>query len=352
MREDAAAELVCPKTGAPLRLEVAERDQSHVVTGRLVSTVDASIAYPVERGVPRFLDVSALADSEQRSTVDAFSYKWSKIPGWAATDRTKRNRERWYFERFGFDAGDRELREFLADRERVLEAGTGAGTDTDLLARNASGRVFGVDLSDAIDVAYERFKDRANVLLAQADLGELPFRPDFFDVISCDQVLHHTPDPRSYFSRLVDHLRPGGRLLLYVYRVKAPLRELADDHLRATLTRAPLDEVLAFCRRVTKLGRELSGLGARVTIDEDIPELGITAGTYDLQRLVYYHVVKCFWNDDYDFDTNVMINFDWYRPAHAFRYKPEDVRRWCDEEGLAVERLHVCASGISLIARK
>ena len=35
--------------------------------------------------------------------------------------------------------------------------------------------------------------------------------------------------------------------------------------------------------------------------------------------------MKCFWNDDFDFFTNNVINADWYHPIHCFRYTPGGV---------------------------
>jgi hypothetical protein len=89
-----------------------------------------------------------------------------------------------------------------------------------------------------------------------------------------------------------------------------------------------------------------------VEIADDIPELGLQRGTYDVQRLLYDHVLKCFWNDHYDFLTNVMVNFDWYRPAHAFRYTEADVRGWFQAEGLDIHHLDIAPSGISTVLRK
>jgi SAM-dependent methyltransferase len=171
-------------------------------------------------------------------------------------------------------------------------------------------------------------------------------------VVSCDQVLHHTPDPPAYFRKLVRVLRPGGHLLLYVYRTKGPLREFADDYLRGILTQATVAKCLDFAERITRLGRALSQLRTTVNVEDDIPELGIKRGSYDTQRLIYDHVLKCFWNDDYDFMTNTMINFDWYRPFHAFRYDEAEVRGWCKAEGLEIQHMDVSASGISTIVHK
>lgn len=351
MRAFAAEYLVCPDTGAPLRLTVHHQEDGEIREGELISTCDETRRYPIRHGVPRFVDAEQLPHA-QRETIEAFAYKWSRIPNYAHAQATKSSREHWYYERFGFKRGDRDVRDFLHTARFVLEAGTGTGVDTDLLARNFGGLLFGVDISSAIDLAYERLHQHERIVLVQADIGRLPFRPDFFDVVSCDQVLHHTPDPPAYYKRLVRVLHPGGRMLLYVYRMKGPLREFADDYLRTLCTQAPLEQCLDFAERMTRFGRALSRLRATVEIEDDMPELGIKRGTYDVQRLVYDHVVKCFWNDAYDFMTNAMINFDWYRPLHAFRYSEADIRAWSTAEGLDIQHIDVSPSGISTIMQK
>lgn len=351
MREFIVEHFVCPDTGAPLRLEVHEKEGAHVRTGVLISVDDATRRYPIRGGVPRFVQDEQLPQ-EQRETVASFAYKWSRIPHYAHEQATKRHREQWYFQRFGFTREDQDVHDFLRTARFVLEAGTGTGVDTDLLARNFDGLLFGVDVSSAIDLAFAQLHDREHVALVQADIGRLPFRPDFFDVVSCDQVLHHTPDPPAYFRRLARVVRPGGRLLLYVYRRKGPLREFADDYLRGMLTQAPLDICQDFAERITRFGHALSQLQATVEVEDDLPELGIKRGSYDVQRLIYDHILKCFWNDHYDFMTNAMVNFDWYRPLHAFRYSEADVSCWSHAEGLEIQHMDVSPSGISTIMRK
>lgn len=351
MNQSIVTYLVCPDTGNPLRLQVHQQEGECVLEGELINIQNEHLRYPIQGGVPRFVEVDTLAP-DQRETVETFAYKWSQIPGYAHEQATKANRERWYFERFGFEQGDADVQDFLSSAHYVLEAGTGTGVDTDLLARNFDGLLFGVDISSAINIAYQRFNRNDRIALFQADLGRLPFRPNFFDVISCDQVLHHTPDPAGNFKRLVNLLRPDGHILLYVYRVKGPLREYADDYLRELLTQAPLEKCLAFCEKITRLGRNLSRLQATVAVEDDIPELGLQRGEYDVQRLLYDHILKCFWNDDYDFMTNVMVNFDWYRPLRAFRYTEAEVRGWAESAGLEIKHMHLGPSGISTIMRK
>src|SRR5262249_17331875 len=134
------------------------------------------------------------------------------------------------------------LRDFLSRKRRVLDAGTGVGRDTRLYADNSDAAVVGVDVSQGIDSAFDHLKSLRNAHLVQADLTRLPFPPEFFDFIACDQVLHHTPDAEESFRRLVTRLAPGGDLSIYVYRRKAPIRELADDHLREAAGRMSEEE--------------------------------------------------------------------------------------------------------------
>lgn len=346
MREKALELLAAPETMEPLALSAARREGDDILEGEL--SAPSGARFPIRGGVPRFAATESLPD-DQRATVEAFTYKWGKIPQYSFEEATRKNRERWYFERFGFSRGDADLRAWLGDARTVLEAGTGTGVDSDLLARNFDGTFVGIDISStAIEEAFRRFRGRERMHVLQADIGRLPFKPGTFDVISCDQVLHHTPDPPGNFAKLARLLAPGGRFLLYVYSVKGPLREFADDHLRGLFTRGPVEDALAFSERITRFGRNLSKLGARVEIEDDLPELGIKKGSYDVQRLIYDHIVKCFWNDDYDFATNAMVNFDWYRPLHAFRYTEADVRGWAKDAGLSVERLDLSPSGISV----
>jgi hypothetical protein len=90
-----------------------------------------------------------------------------------------------------------------------------------------------------------------------------------------------------------------------------------------------------------------------VTLENPIPVLGIPAGTFDVQRLIYYYFVKCFWNDAYDFDTNNMVNFDWYHPHFAWKHTPEEVAGWLKELGVIDYAIHDAnPNGISVLLTK
>ena len=109
---------------------------------------------------------------------------------------------------------------------------------------------------------------------------------------------------------------------------------------------------MEFSRQVTELGRELSALDAKVILKEGVPLLGIEPGEHDVQRLIYWTFLKCFWSDQFSEGLNALVNFDWYHPPHASRHTEDEVRGWCADAGLEVEHVDVSESGISVLARR
>jgi hypothetical protein len=87
-----------------------------------------------------------------------------------------------------------------------------------------------------------------------------------------------------------------------------------------------------------------------VDVPDDVELLGIRAGRHDVQRLVYYTLFKCYWNERLSFDENVHVNFDWYYPRFAWRHDPEQVRGWLAELGLTPVWERVEESGITVRA--
>ena len=337
--------LACPHDGAVLRF-ADEPHGSSVHDGELVC--EQGHCYEVSGGIPRMAPDRAEGDADQSQTFASFSSKWSRV---SSEDITQRFRQQhaWYLERYGF-ASERELAGFLGDRGAILDAGTGTGGDAARFARLApEAQVVGLDLSAGIDVAQAEFGGEANLHYVQGDIMRPPFRA-VFGFVSSDQVIHHTPDAGLAFRTLASLLSPGGTLAAYVYRRKGLIRELADEHIREHTTKMTDDECLEFSHAMTQLGRALSTLDVNVTIPNDIPLLGIEAGEHDVQRLIYWHFLKCFWNEEFSENLNDLVNFDWYHPQYASRHTPDEVLEWCRQAGLDSRRLDVGDSGISVLA--
>ena len=165
-------------------------------------------------------------------------------------------------------------------------------------------------------------------------------------------MLHHTPSTDRAFKSLIPLLERGGEILFYVYRKKAPVREFTDDYIRSIVSQLEPEEAWAQLRPLTKLAQSLAELHAQVEIAEDVPLLGIKAGRYDIQRLIYWHFAKLFWNEAWADEENNHVNYDWYHPRYAHRQTEEEVRRWCAEGNVSISRFAVEESGFTVRAIK
>lgn len=341
--------------GKGLELVAFAEDGPHVMEG-VLRVPQNGHWYPIREGVPSFLtgalrpDLSqfcarhgldAPADAasrpeaaEQAKTTETFSDKWRRFKTYGLEPAHRDFLFGWYCKKLGL-AGRAELEAFYRGLGRVLEVGPGSGFNTRFIAEHCRGEVFALDVSDAAFTTFGNTRDLPNCTVVQADLMEAPFPDDHFDFVIADGVLHHTPDTKAAVKALLAKVRPGGRFFFYVYRKMGAARQFCDAHIRERFTRLSPEECYAACEAITDLGRELSRLGATITLDKPIEVLGIPAGTHDVQRLFYYNFVKCFWNDAFDYETNNMVNFDWYHPHNAWQHTEEEVAGWLEEFGVS-----------------
>lgn len=307
-------------------------------------------SFEVRGGIPRSRRVMTEA---QAQTGETFAFKWQQRDTFESVAVLGRVRE-WLLERYG----DIEAAAWLTDhgpRPLLVDAGCGAAMSALELLGPVIPRLryLGVDISEAVDVAQRRFTERglAGAFL-QADVCNLPLEPGSVDLIFCEGALHHTNSTKDALTSLAALLKPGGRFLFYVYRRKGPVREFTDDYIRARLKGMSAEEGWRALEPLTRLGIALGELDADVDIPEPIDLLGIPAGRTTVQRLFYWHIAKMFYRPDFTFQEMNHVNFDWYAPANAHRQTPEDLRAWCGEAGLDVERLVEEEAGITVIARK
>lgn len=359
--------------GEELEVVAFEDDGAHVMEG-VLQTPGGEVWYPILRGVPSFLTgelrpdlgafsarhglrappgqaVNKLAE-QQAKTAETFSDKWRRFKTYGLEPAHEEFLFGWYMKKFGLP--DRAaLAAFYADRGRVLEVGPGSGFNTRFIARHCRGEVFALDVSDAAFTTFENTRDLANCTVVQADLMDAPFEDSSFDLIIADGVLHHTPDTRAAVRALYRKVKPGGQFFFYVYKKMGAARQFCDSYIRERFTRLSPEECYAACESLTELGRELSRLDSAVTLSKPIEVLGIPAGTHDVQRLIYYGFVKCFWNDAFDFETNNMVNFDWYHPHDAWQHTVEEVEGWLGELGVKQYRFNDAnPNGISALVTK
>jgi SAM-dependent methyltransferase len=286
-------------------------------------------------------------------TFSSFRDKWENNTqlAFSETLNEKSDIYGWILNRNGF-SNKEEIERFLANKGRILDAGCGNGRVTALLhaLSKKPTQLVGVDLT-AAHVAKENLKSVDRVSVQQGDLlGDLSSLGRF-DFIYCQEVLHHTADPKAAFLNLTHRLNEGGEIAIYVYKVKAPIREYADDYVRDQISGLPYEEAMRLMKQVTDFGKVLTELNVKVNVPE-VEVLKIPAGEYEVQRLLYHFFLKCFWNKSMTRQENVAINYDWYHPQLCTRHTLEEVEGWFDLAGLEIVHRHVDHYGITVRGKR
>ena len=299
-------------------------------------------------------NIKANLSEAQKQTSSTFAYKWRQRDTYESPEMKAWYRE-WLLEKY-CDSDESQVDGWLAGGGKlVLDAGCGSGFSSLLLfgSRLNNNDYLGVDISDSVDIAAERFREQGiKGDFLQANLLDLPIDNGSVDLIFAEGVLHHTDSVASSIARISEKLVTKGVFVFYVYKKKSPVREFTDDYVRQSIADLSDDEAWEVLLPLTKLGAAIGELQATVEVTEDIPLLGIKKGEYDLQRLLYYYVCKMFYRPEFTIEECNHVNFDWFRPQNCHRHTPNEIRSFCDEASLQVDRMFVDESGISVVATR
>ena len=346
MKESLIECLICPICGKKFSLKSNKINSGEILEGKLVCVKNHK--FPIKGGIPRLVvDKSKIFVKTENS----FSSKWKNYNKTYHSKKWFDGQKKWFLERFGWKTTSN-FNKFLKTRRRILDAGTGVGNSAKLFSSNRKADVFAIDASESITFAYKKYGKIANIHFLQADIQKLPFKKDFFDFICSDQVLHHTKSTERSFKILTKLLAKKGVISIYVYKIKGPLREFADNFIRESTVKMTEKQCIQFSKDMALLGKSLSQIKKTVTISRNIPLLEIKAGTYDVQRFIYWNFLKCWWSKDVPFDQSIATNFDWYFPEYAYRHSPKQVKKWFNESKLRITHFNEIESGISLNGKK
>ncbi|MFC6086316.1 methyltransferase domain-containing protein [Sphaerisporangium aureirubrum] len=304
-------ELRCPACRGPLRSGFTShtgrpggperRTTDH--SGEELRCDGCGAAYPVDRGIPRFVPRDNYAES--------FGFQWNRhrltqldsVTGLPISRERLTRQSRW-------------APEDLRGRH-VLECGSGAGRFTEVLCESGA-VVTSVDISSAVHANAASNGHHPGLRLLQASIHDMPLPEDAFDYLLCLGVIQHTPDVERTFKSLFRHLRPGGRFCVDVYA--APV---AYPHLRQLLRpvtkRMPPDRLYALVERAVPRLLPISSALARVPL----------LGPY-LTRLVPVanHAHLGLSGDTTALTWSILDTFDWLAPWHEKPQTRRALRRW------------------------
>lgn len=291
---------------------------------------------------------------EQAQTESTFGYKW-KMREFYENEEIKVKQREWLVQRYcGGD--ENKFNEWLSGGGKIImDAGCGSGYSGmifwgDYLKDNL---YLGVDISEAIEVAKERFREAGLPgEFLKVSVLDLPVPDNSLDIIFSEGVLHHTDSTERSIKYLTTKLKKEGLFMFYVYVKKAPVREFTDDYIREQLAKMNNDEAWEALMPLTKLGKALADLNTEIDVPEDIPYLGIKKGKIDIQRFFYWYVCKMWVRPEVNLNEMNIVNFDWFRPLNCQRHTPEEVREFCGKAGLEITHMDVQESGITVVSKK
>jgi SAM-dependent methyltransferase len=305
LKRDLLPLLICPACRAGsggLELRADTSEGAEIMEGTLTCR-GCSASFPVTRGIPRFL-TGQLSDA-QKATADAFGYEWTHYS--ELTDADSREFLDWMRPVGPADFADRV----------VLDAGCGKGRHIFLAARFKARTVVGVDLSNAVEAAYRNTRELPNVHVLQADIHHLPFAQPF-DLAYSIGVLHHLPVPKAGFLALAGHVRPGGRISVWVYGKEGNLWiEKLVDPVRKNIT-SRLPRAITRCLSMFPAATLYAGLKL---LYRPAKRLGW------LKRLLPYSDYLCSISD-YSFAENFWNVFDQLVAPTAYYHSRDEVVDW------------------------
>ncbi len=249
-----------------------------------------------------------MTTADQSRTKSTYSLQWNRY----RIIRTEEDRVT-FRNRTGLDEGS-------LQGKRVLDAGCGMGRYLKVAAELGA-KVVGIDLSESVQAAKELATGPNVRGFARADLLQLPFRESSFDHIYSIGVIDHTPDPKRVFLELAKLLKPGGRIVIWVYQRERPILEAVINVHRAVSTRLPLK----FIEALSKLTAPIGGLKRRLMASKNrfVSRFGVVLNLLTIG--VSMHP---------DPEVRVCDTIDWYAPKYMSRHTIDEVNAWFHEAGL------------------
>lgn len=195
--------LACPVCGGDLVIaHEGEREGEEILEGEL-SCQKCARSYAIIRGVPRFAALDAV-ERDKAETAENFGWQWTHF-----TQEDEKYADQ-------FLGWLQPVRPEFFEGKVILEGGCGKGRHTKLASDWGAKEIVGIDLSDAVESAFQVAKKLPNAHVVQADLFRLPFKKAFDYAFSVG-VLHHTPDPKGAFLSLCSKVKEGGHASAWIY---------------------------------------------------------------------------------------------------------------------------------------
>lgn len=198
--------LKCPNTNSDLELKIEKLGERGIIKeGKLISKNNKYV-YPIINYIPRFVFDEFYSKS--------FDLEWKKWPKVQFDSENKNKIMAGYTGKMF-----KTITEFFdkdLDGKLVLDYGCGSGRFIEII-REKNAIAVGLDMSQAVEQARKNFMYDDKVLIVQGDILNPPFKVKIFDVGFSIGVLHHTANQKRGVKKLVQLIKPNGKVSFCVY---------------------------------------------------------------------------------------------------------------------------------------
>ena len=279
--------LVCPSCSATLR------DETEQYVCRRCKR-----EFPIKEGVARFLPILSQDEQQVRR---GFNVAYEHYRDSRHLHFTPALIEQW-LENVNLP------RDFFQGK-LVLDAGCGSGRWTYAMALLGA-TVVAVDLTDSgVAAAHAATAAMDKVVVLQASLFQLPFRPESFDFVVSWGVMHHTPNTKAAFDRVAPMAKRGGTFYVMVYEKHNPWKFVWTDMIRRVLHLFPEHRRYELCRYLLVKNQRLYLFLQRYIICAPYPLSG----------------------DPLEVSTLHYGLYDAYTPMYNFLHTRAEVTSWFEE---------------------
>jgi ubiquinone/menaquinone biosynthesis C-methylase UbiE len=119
------------------------------------------------------------------------------------------------------------LKKFIGLGKRVIEVGSGTSQLSIALASGTNNQVVAFDPtleSLRLGSNFSKKSGVSNCIFVNGDLFSNPFMDEYFDIVWCSGVLHHTENPKKGFEIITTWLKPEGYVIVGLYNFYGRLR--------------------------------------------------------------------------------------------------------------------------------
>lgn len=302
MKESLLETICCPEHRTHLVLYKIEFHNLEIINGIL--KCEYGCEYPIIGGIPRFV--------KKEEYTESFGFEWRKHKRIYMSDERQSGIWKLFKKKTGLSEDEIKERMFL-------DVGIGTGGYAKAVIQRG-GKVVGIDMSLAVESAYENIGNHPDCHIIQADLFKLPFKNETFDGIYSIGVLHHTPNCKNAFLSLIPYLKKGGVISIWVYPVVYGLKVSLGERLRKVTTKMPKRLLYYLCAiavpyyflyKVPIVGK---------IVDKFMPPIS----------------KEPYWED------RILDTFDWYSAKYQSKHTYPEVYRWFKKAGLSdIELLDV-----------